>query len=185
MRNLKITDLVTIALVAAILCILAPASITLGFTPIPITLGTFAMLMAGIILGRTRGTVCVLVYILLGAVGLPVFSGYMGGVQKILGPTGGYIWGYLFLVWITGFFVEYFKGKWYMCLVGAVLGTAACYAFGTLWMMISLQMSFLEAVIAGVVPFIPFDIVKIIIAVVALTPVRSILVRQNLISNGK
>ncbi len=185
MRHLKINDLVTIALVAAILCILAPASITLGFTPIPITLGTFAVLMAGIILGRTRGTVCVLVYILLGAVGLPVFSGYMGGIQKILGPTGGYIWGYLFLVWLTGFFVEYFHGKWYMCFVGALLGTTACYGFGTLWMMLALNMSLIKALLAGVVPFLPFDLIKIAVAVAAVLPEGSVLVRHNLIRTGK
>lgn len=182
MRNLKTTDFMAIALVAAILCILAPMAITLGFTPIPITLGTFAILMAGIILGRVRGTVCVLIYILLGAVGLPVFSGYMGGIQKILGPTGGYLWGYLFLVWLTGFFVEYFKGKWYMCFLGAVLGVASLYAFGTLWMMISLEMTFFKALMAGVVPFVPFDLMKIVVAVVACLPVRQRLVRQNLIS---
>lgn len=182
MRNLKTADFVTIALVAAIMCILAPASIPLGFTLIPITLGTFAVLMAGIILGRTRGTICVLIYILLGAVGLPIFSGYTGGIQKILGPTGGYLWGYLFLVWITGFFVEHFKGKWYMCAIGSVLGVAFCYFFGTIWMMISLNMTFWQAFAQGVAPFVVFDLAKIVVAVVACLPVRQILLRQNLIS---
>lgn len=181
MKNFKTVDFVTIALVAAVLCILAPVSITLGFTPIPITLGLFAVVMAGIILGRVRGTICVLVYILLGAVGLPVFSGYMGGIQKIAGPTGGYLWGYLFLVWITGYFVERFAGNWYMSFFGALVGTIVCYGFGTLWMGLQLKMTPMEALWAGVIPFIPFDLIKIIIAVVACCPVRNALVRQNLI----
>lgn len=181
MKRLQTVDLVTIALVAAILCILAPVSITLGFTPIPVTLGLFAVVMAGIILGKNKGTICVLVYILLGAVGLPVFSGYIGGIQKIAGPSGGYLWGYLLLVWVTGFFVEKFAGKWYMVLLGAMLGTVLCYAFGTVWMGIQLEMSPVEALWAGVIPFIPFDIVKLIIAVAACCPVRNILIQQNLI----
>ena len=181
MRKFKTVDLVTIALVAAILCILAPVSFSIPFTIIPITLGLFTIVMAGIILGKTKGTICVMIYILLGAVGLPVFSGYIGGVQKIAGPTGGYIWGYLFLAWITGYFVERFAGKWYMCFLGAVLGTAVCYAFGTVWLAVQMKMGPMEALWAGVIPFIPFDLIKIVIAVAACCPVRSILVKQNLI----
>lgn len=182
MKQLKTVDFVTIALVAAILCILAPVSITLGFTPIPITLGIFAIVMAGIILGSKRGTLCVLIYILIGAVGLPVFSGYAGGIQKIAGPSGGYLWGYLFLAWFTGYFAEKFAGKWYMVFLGALIGAVVCYGFGTVWMGVQLSMDPVEALWAGVIPFIPFDLVKIATAVAACCPVRAMLIRQNLIS---
>ena len=181
MKRYKTIDLAIIALVAAVLCILAPVSIPLGFTPIPITFGIFMVVLTGIILGSVRGVICILVYILLGAVGLPVFSGYIGGIQKIIGPTGGYLWGYLILVWMTGFFVKKFYGKWYMVLIGALLGMISCYAFGTIWIMLQLQLSLLEALWAGVIPFLPFDLLKIVIAVLICCPIRKQLIQQNLL----
>lgn len=182
MRHLKTLDLVTIALVAAILCILSPISIPLGFTPIPMTLGVFAMVLSGILLGSVKGTLCVLIYILIGAAGIPVFSGYGAGLSKIAGPSGGYLWGYLFLAAITGFFVEKFAAKWYMVLLGAILGMMVCYAFGTIWMALQLSMGPMEALWAGVVPFLPLDVAKIVLAVLVGCPVRAALVAQNLIS---
>lgn len=185
MNHLKTVDLVTIALVAAILCILAPISIPLAFTPIPITLGWFAVVLAGIVLGRRRGTVCVLVYILLGAAGLPVFSGYSGGLQRILGPNGGYLWGYLFLVWMTGFFVELcsrsLRRMMAGAIAGALLGGIICYGLGTLWMALQMGMTFTEALWAGVIPFLPLDLVKIVIAVIACCPIRQALIAQGLL----
>lgn len=181
MKKFTTIDLVITALSAAILCILAPISIPLGFTPIPVTLGFFAVVMVGILLGSFRGTVCVFVYILLGAVGLPVFSGFVGGLPKVVGPTGGYLWGYLFMTFLTGFFAEKFAGKWYMCLLGAVLGSAICYAFGTVWMALQLSMGPMEALMAGVIPFIPLDLVKILAAVFVCCPIRAQLRQQNLV----
>ncbi len=181
MKRLRTLELVTIALMAAILCILAPISLPLSFTPIQLTLGLFAVLLVGIMLGSTRGVICVLIYILLGAVGAPVFSGYIGGIQKLLGPSGGYIWGYLPLVWITGFAVEHFSNRWYATLVGALIGTLACYSLGTVWLAWEMQLTPMAALWAGVIPFVPFDCAKILMAVVAATPIRSRLLQQNLL----
>lgn len=181
MKRFTTADLARIALMAAILCILSPISIPLGFTPIPITLGLFAVVMAGILLGSMRGMACVLVYILLGAVGLPVFSGYAGGLPKVAGPTGGYLWGYLPLAFLTGLFAEKSAGKWHFCMLGAALGTAACYLFGTVWMGAQLSMPFRDALLAGVVPFLPLDLVKIIVAVLVCCPIRARLTRAGLL----
>ncbi len=185
MKRMKTVDLVTVALMAAILCILAPISIPLSFSPIPLTLGMFAVYMAGILLGREKGTLCVLIYLLLGAVGLPVFSGYSGGFQKIIGPTGGYLWGYLFLAWLTGLFVELFEKSVKMTMLGAVIGavtgTAVCYAFGTLCMGLQLSMTPMQALWAGVIPFVPLDLVKLALAVVVCCPIRHLLLSQGLI----
>lgn len=181
-QKLKTKDLVSIALVAAILCILAPVSITIPVTVVPVTLGLFTIVMAGIIMGRRKGLLCVAIYILLGAVGLPVFSGYIGGIQKLLGPSGGYIWGYLFLAWITGFFVERFSGRYGFAFLGAILGTAVCYAFGTIWLALQMNLSVTAALMSGVVPFIPFDLCKILLAVIACCPVRKVLLRQGLVT---
>ena len=90
---MKTRDLTLTALFAAILCVAAPFSIPVG--PIPITLATFAIYLAAIVLGKKYGTLAVVIYILLGAVGLPVFSGFSGGFQKIVSATGGYIIGYI------------------------------------------------------------------------------------------
>ena len=103
-------------------------------------------------------------FILLGLVGVPVFSGFSGGVGKLMGPTGGYIIGYLFVSLIAGLFIDKFTSKLYMHACGMVLGTAVCYAFGTLWLAKTAHMAFKAALLAGVIPFIPADIVKIIIA---------------------
>lgn len=181
MNKFKTVDFVLCSLNATILCILAPVSIPLGFTPIPITLGLFVVIMAGIILGATRGSICVLIYILLGTIGMPVFSGYIGGIQRIFSPTGGYILGYILLVWICGYFTENFAGKWYMCFIGTILGTVLCYIFGTIWMSMQLQISFTESLWMGVIPFLPFDILKIIFAIIICCPIRVRLIQENLI----
>lgn len=182
MHRFKTVDFVISSLIAAVLCILAPVSVPLGFTPIPVTMGLFVIIMAGILLGPSRGSLCVAIYILLGAIGLPVFSGYMGGIQKIFGPTGGYILGYILLVWICGYFTEYFSGKRYMCFLGIILGTSVCYVFGTIWMSLQLQISFVEALWLGVIPFLPVDILKMFLAVMICCPIRSRLIRESLIS---
>lgn len=189
MKHMKTVDLVTIALLAALLCILAPISIPLSFSPIMVTLGMFAVYMAGILMGPVKGTCCVLVYLLLGAVGLPVFSGYSGGFQKILGPSGGYLWGYLFLAWLTGFFVEKLGRTAKMTVLGAVIGgltgTVVCYAFGTFWMGVQLSMTPMEALWAGVIPFIPLDLIKLFLAAAICCPIRRLLLAQGLIQKSR
>ncbi|MFP3154487.1 biotin transporter BioY [Lachnospiraceae bacterium ZAX-1] len=181
MKKITTKDIVLIGLIAAILCILAPISIPIPISPVSITLGLFAVVMAGILLGKWQGLLCVAVYILIGMVGMPVFSNYSGGIQKIAGPSGGYLIGYLALVWIVGFFVEKFPSKIYMYFVGAVIGTVLCYAIGTLWMKVLLNLTFVEALMMGVIPFIPLDMVKIILAVLSCYPVRKTLKKQNLL----
>ena len=105
-KKVNVKDMTVIALVTAVICIIAPFSIPIAISPIPITLALFALFLAGIILGKWKGVVCTVIYLLLGMVGLPVFNGFSGGVQKLVGPTGGYLIGYLFLVFFTGLFVE-------------------------------------------------------------------------------
>ena len=107
-KKVNVKDMTVIALVTAVICIIAPFSIPIAISPIPITLALFALFLAGIILGKWKGVVCTVIYLLLGMVGLPVFNGFSGGVQKLVGPTGGYLIGYLFLVFFTGLFVEKF-----------------------------------------------------------------------------
>ena len=170
-KKVNVKDMTVIALVTAVICIIAPFSIPIAISPIPITLALFALFLAGIILGKWKGVVCTVIYLLLGMVGLPVFNGFSGGVQKLVGPTGGYLIGYLFLVFFTGLFVEKFPNK-----------IIVCYAFGTVWFVLQYKVGFLEALTMCVFPYIPMDLVKLVAAVIIGSQVRKILIRQNLIS---
>ncbi|HCF83564.1 MAG TPA: biotin transporter BioY [Ruminococcaceae bacterium] len=171
-NSVSVRNMVFIALFAAIICIMAPFSLSVGV--IPISLGTFAIYLAGGFLGGKKGMAAVCVYILLGAVGLPVFTGFTGGFAKLLGVTGGYIIGYIPLALITGIFAE--KNKALLPL-GMVLGTLACYTFGTAWFMISTGSELVPALLSCVVPFLIGDAIKIAAASAVCIPLRSRLSR--------
>lgn len=161
---MKTRDLTLTALFAAILCVAAPFSIPVG--PIPITLATFAIYLAAIVLGKKYGTLAVVIYILLGAVGLPVFSGFSGGFQKIVSATGGYIIGYIPCAFIVGAMCEYGENKKIYGILGVILGTAVLYIIGTYWFMFVSGKELAYALGACILPFIPGDIIKLIVAVV-------------------
>ena len=166
--NLK--DMVIMALFAALTCVLAPLAVPIG--PVPISLTNLVIYFSLYVLGWQRATITYIVYLLLGLVGLPVFSGFSGGVGKLLGPTGGYLIGFIFLAAIAGFFVEKFPAKIYMHVVGMIIGMAICYIFGTAWLAGQLGMSFVAALGIGVIPYLPGDTAKIIIAIIAGPQIR-------------
>ena len=173
MRNMKTKDLCVCAVMAALMCLAAPLSVPIG--PIPISLATFIVYLAGALLGWKRGAAAVGVYILLGAVGLPVFSGYQGGVQKLLGVTGGYIVGYLPLAVITGLAADRMADRKWALPAAMVAGTAVLYALGTVWFMAMTGNSLGASMGMCVLPFLPGDAAKIAVATVL-----SVLVRPRL-----
>ena len=154
----------SIALMAAVTCILGPLTIPIG--PVPVSLVPLAIFLSVYLLGTKKGTIAVLLYLLIGAVGVPVFSGFTGGLGKLAGPTGGYLIGYVFMALIAGWFIYRFHDRVAIQFLGMLLGLLVLYAFGTAWLSISAGMSFQAALMAGVIPFIGFDIVKIIIAII-------------------
>ncbi|MCM1100345.1 MAG: biotin transporter BioY [Clostridium sp.] len=160
----KIKEMAVIGLMTAVVCVLAPISFYIPISPVPISLGSMMIYFVVTVLGARRGTVSVLLYILLGLAGLPVLSGFTGGAGKLFGPTGGYIIGYIFLALIFGFFTDHWKDRLAMQILGAILGTLALYLFGTLWLGRQLGIDFMAALWAGVIPYIPGDIVKLILA---------------------
>ncbi len=168
MRNKRITtkELTLIGLMTAITCILGPLSIPLPFSVVPISFTNLAIYFTVFLLGWKKGTISYLIYFLIGLVGVPVFSGFSGGIGKIAGPTGGYLAGFLFLAIISGLFIEKFRGKLYMYAAGMVLGLAVTYMFGTAWLAYQLELSFTEGLFMGVIPYIPGDIVKIAAALI-------------------
>jgi biotin transport system substrate-specific component len=163
---------------AAVICILGPLSIPIGVVPISFT--NLAIYFVLYTLGMKKGTISYIIYILIGFVGLPVFSGFTSGPSKLLGPTGGYIIGFIFMALIAGFFIDRFFDKWYLCFAGMVLGTAVCYSFGTIWLSYQANLSASKALAAGVIPFIPGDLVKILIATFIGAQIRKRLIKANL-----
>ena len=178
-NNLK--KYLLVALMAAVISIIAPISIVIPLSPVPISLGTFIILLNVFVLGGKYGTISTLIYILLGFIGLPVFTGWTGGVSKVLGPTGGYIIGYIWLSFVTGLFVDKHYSNVALCFVGMIIGTLLLYIFGTIWLANVTHMTFIEALFAGVVPFIVGDIVKMVLASIIGRTIREKLIKANLL----
>lgn len=150
------------ALVTAVTCILAPLALPIG--PVPISLTNLVLYFSLYLLGWKLGTISLCVYLLLGAVGLPVFSGFAGGLAKLVGPTGGYLIGFLPMMILTGIMMEKSKKRW-VHFLAMVVGTAVCYAFGTMWFCVVMDSTVGSALMMCVIPFIPGDLIKIVLAV--------------------
>lgn len=181
-QSSSIYPLAMTAVMAAVMAAAAPFTIAVG--PIPLSLCTFVIYLTAYVLGWKRGTAATLVYILLGAAGLPVFSAFGAGLGKVLGPTGGYILGYLPLAAIAGLAVERFPRNRPAQLAGMVLGTGVLYAFGTGWYCFQSGTALGPALMACVAPFLPGDLVKMA-AAMALGPVlRDRLARAGLSPRG-
>lgn len=165
-QKIKTKQMVLIALMTAVTCVLGPLSIPLPFSPVPISLTNFAIFLAIFVLGMKSGTISFIIYLLLGAIGVPVFSSFRGGLQVLAGPTGGYLIGFIFLALIMGFALEHFDRKLVPTIIGMIIGMAVCYAFGTVWLAKLLSLSFKEGLMMGVIPYLPGDAAKIIIAAI-------------------
>ncbi len=165
-QTARTKKIVLIGLMTAVTCILGPLSIPLPFSPVPISLTNFAIFLAVFILGMKDATISFIIYLLLGAVGVPVFSAFSGGLGKLVGPTGGYLFGFIFLALIMGFFMEHFDRKIVPTIIGMIIGMAVCYIFGTVWLAKLMSLSFNEALALGVLPYLAGDVAKIIIAVI-------------------
>ena len=166
---MKVRDITMTALFAALLCVCAPWSVPVG--PVPISLATFAVYLAAAVLGWKRGSIAVLVYVLLGAVGVPVFSGFSGGVQKLVSLTGGYIVGYIPCALLTGLFADRFGKVWAYAL-GMVAGTVVLYALGTGWFIFLAECTLGYALTMCVVPFLIGDAIKIACATLLTVKLR-------------
>ncbi len=149
-------------ILAAMICLLAPLSLPAG--AIPISLATFAIYITACIVNVKTSVCAVIIYILLGAVGLPVFSSFRGGFHMLAGITGGYLIGYIPCAVIIGLLVGKFENKKWIYPLSIILGTAICYLIGTLWYMLQTNSGFSSALTVCVLPFIIGEIVKIPVA---------------------
>ena len=123
-QKIRTKQMVLIALMTAVTCVLGPLSIPLPFSPVPISLTNFAIFLAIFVLGMKSGTISFIIYLLLGAIGVPVFSSFRGGLQVLAGPTGGYLIGFIFLALIMGFALDHFDRKLVPTIIGMIIGMA-------------------------------------------------------------
>ena len=169
MSKSKAYPIVLVGVFVAIISICAWISIPM--VPIPITLQTLGIFITASILGAKLGTVSIIIYILLGAVGLPVFSNFTGGFGILLSPTGGFIIGFIFTALTIGIITS-FKNSILTNTLAMLLGLLLCYTFGTVWYCIYANVDFITAVLICVVPFLIGDSVKICISAILVTKLK-------------
>lgn len=163
--GMKLRNMVLCALFTALLCICAWIGIPLADQYI--TLQTFALLLALELLGGKLGSLVCLLYLLLGAVGLPVFSGFRGGIGMLLGPTGGYLWGFLAGALVYWLLTALLGNRFGIRLLGCILCCLSCYACGSLWYSVMyLKSGLWAALLTGVVPYLLPDGIKLALALV-------------------
>lgn len=161
------------ALLAALVCVLSPFAVNIG--PIPLSFGSLGVYIAASLLDFKRGTAAVLTFVLLGAFGVPVFTNFTGGFFKLIGPTGGFIFGYIPCALIIGLIIDKWENKAWIYPLAMIAGTTALYACGTLFYMLQAKVSFAVAFSACVAPFLIGDAIKIAAATALCFPLRKIL----------
>ena len=166
-KKFRTLDLVYVGIFAAIIAVCSWISIPMT---IPVTLQTMAVCITAGLLGTKRGTMTVFIYIMIGLIGVPVFSNFSSGVGQLMGPTGGYLIGFIFTSLTIGTFTKLLGNKVWVYAASMVLGIAVLYAFGTAWFVIVYNRGNADAVTVSsalamcVVPFIIPDLIKIALA---------------------
>jgi biotin transport system substrate-specific component len=172
---MKIRDMVFTAVFAAILCVVAPLAIPIG--PVPISLATFVIYLAAAVLNWKYGTLAVVVYVALGLVGLPVFSGFTGGIPKLIGPTGGFIAGYILMALVIGLIITKNARKKWSYPAAMALGTVVLYVCGLGWVWLDARRWMRPAVCRRAVS--AGDVVMIVLAAVIAPRMRNVVVSKR------
>lgn len=158
----KVKIITYIAIFASMLAVISP--LTINISIVPFSFATLMIYIIGAISKKSEGLISILIYIFLGIIGLPVFSGYTGGIGVLLGVTGGFIIGYIPCSILVNMIVRINKKNIFLYFLSMILGTMFCYLCGCFWYMYLTDSSFVETLIICVVPFIIFDLIKIIFA---------------------
>lgn len=170
----KTAEMTKMALMVAMNCVSAYIIIPLPFSLSPLALQTLIVNLTGYVLNAKQAFMTMLVYLLVGLAGVPVFTGGSAGPGKLFGPTGGYIIGFL----VTAVFLAYFRGEKYnfkrYALLGCVIGIPLIYVFGVVQLKLITGMGWDKAILTGALPFIPLDIVKCLAAAVIAGPINRI-----------
>lgn len=175
-----VKNIVYIAVFSILIAICSWISIP---STIPFTLQTFAVFLTIYLLGGRDATISIIVYLLLGIIGVPVFSNFGSGIGVIIGPTGGYLIGFIFISLIMWLIETIFKNKLVFKIIGSIIGLIVCYVFGTIWFQyiyLSGDTTFLATLSICVLPYIIPDIIKIAIALLLDERLKKILGLKNL-----
>lgn len=171
-----VIELVMTGMFTAILCVMAQLSIPTQ--PIPFTLSLFAIFLIGALLPPRYALLSVFTYLLLGAFGVPVFAGMKGGLHILTGMTGGYLMAYPIMAFVTALFFKYSKKfKLFVNILGMLLALGVCYLIGTLWFSFVSGTGFIAALGICVLPYVPFDILKIALAISFSTVIRRVVAK--------
>ncbi len=170
MPSNDLQKLVLASLFAALTAVGAFIAIPIG--PVPIVLQNLFVMLMGLMLGPRWGLAGVAAYLLAGALGLPVFAGGTGGVGRFLGPTGGYLVGYLPSVVVIGWLCRCGRPAWLFDALAVAAGTLVLYCFGVSWLKVVTGMAWGKTMMVGMVPFLPGDIAKMIAAVMMVGTLR-------------
>lgn len=137
-------------------------SIPLPFTRVPFTLQVFFLFLISLLFTPKESFFIVLSYLVLGLIGFPVFAGGKGGIDVLLGPTGGYLWGFLISAPLISLISQ--NNMKIMKILGIILGLIVIYALGSVWLMYFMKIDYYKALILGVFPFVPLDLLKGVLA---------------------
>lgn len=171
MKKITAKTLARTALFSAVISIAAPFSIPIGV--VPVSLATFAIFLAVGILSPLEAFFATLTYVLLGLVGVPVYSGFTAGAGVLFGVTGGFIIGYLIMALISGYFIKIFKGKGFLIyFIAYLLGTIVLYVLGSTWHALVSGADYITSLTVTVLPFIVIDVLKAVAAAVIAPTVK-------------
>ena len=165
-KDISTQKMALAAVMTAITCILAPLALPIPISPVPVTLTNLVILLTACLLGWKLAVSSCILYLLLGIAGLPVFSAYGSGIAKVIGPTGGYLVGFIPLSIGAGLIFEHVKNPLLRIILLAAATALLLYLPGTAWLAFQASLTFGEALMMGVIPYIPGDLVKIILVVV-------------------
>ena len=176
---MKIKDITLIALFTALISVCA--QITIPIQPVPITGAIIGIFITGAVLEKKQGIIVGIVYLLLGAVGIPVFTGFGAGISSIIGPTGGYLITYPIMIYLIAWCIEKFKKENIVFLaIYMIFSLVPCYLVGTIWLAISCKMGVYQAILAGVAPFVIFDVMKGILGAIIAVAINRALVKGHI-----
>jgi len=191
-RPLAAKEITIVGIFVAVTAVLAQIAIPLPFTPMPISFGLVAVYITGILLKPKHAVIAQVCYLLIGAVGAPVFGNFRGGIGALFGPTGGYLMVYPIMAGIVSMALnsrfsrqqEHHQKKAFVFLK-AVLSICVAhfvlYLGGTLWFSLTTGITFQAALVLAVYPFIPLDVIKLVFCIVAVVPFRSRMLSLNVL----
>ena len=173
--------IVTVGMFAAVISVLSIVTIPMP-SGVPVTLQTFAIALGGYVLGAKRGTAATLVYLLIGAVGIPVFAGMTGGFSRFLSHTGGFLWGFIFLSLLCGIGIRC-RPVWMRIALG-IAGLAVCHLFGVLQFAAVTGNPIPQAFLLASAPYIAKDVVSAVCAYIVALPIRRALSASRITSSS-